>query len=343
VNEKAVPTAAVVHDARLQVPPATLIEGIRRTSRSVDPVDALGISELVLGDTVNANVFLLGFAFQKGFIPLRLQSLDRALELNQVSLEENRRAFIWGRLVASDAKVLEELVAAQSPRAIPRTLDAIVEHRAAHLARYQDAAYAARYRALVERVRRAEQPLCGNGPLALSEAVARVYAQLLAYKDEYEVARLYTDGSFRKQLESQFEGDYRVEYQLAPPLFARRDPETGRLRKHGYGRWIVPGFRLLAALRSLRGTPLDVFGYLPERRRERAWIARYESAIEELLANLRSDNLSLARDIAALPEGVRGFDVVKDRNAEGVEKRLTSLLERFRAARTPVAANSLAG
>jgi indolepyruvate ferredoxin oxidoreductase len=196
----------------------------------------------------------------------------------------------------------------------------------------------------VERVRGAEQPLRGTGPLALSEAVARVYAQLLAYKDEYEVARLYTDGSFREQLASQFEGDYRVEYQLAPPLFARRDPETGRLRKHGYGRWIVPGFRLLAALRRLRGTPLDVFGYLPERRRERAWIGRYESLVEELLAGLRADNLQLARDIAALPEGVRGFDVVKDRAAEGVEKRLAVLLERFRAGRpTAVAANSSPG
>jgi indolepyruvate ferredoxin oxidoreductase len=298
-------------------------------------VDALGISELLLGDSVTANLLLLGFAYQKGVIPLGLESLDRAIELNGVAVETNRRAFAWGRLVASDEKLVKDLLTARRGDPVPQTLDELIERRSELLSAYQDAAYARRYRALVERVRKAEQTHLRGGPLRLTDAVARAYHKLLAYKDEYEVARLYVDGEFRARLREQFEGDFQVEYQLAPPLWASRNRETGRPRKHGYGPWIVPLFRMLAALRFLRGTPLDVFGYLQERRRERAWITHYEQTVEQLLAGLRPDNLELAREIAALPEKIRGYDRVKQRNAAQVETRERELLERFRSTASP--------
>jgi indolepyruvate ferredoxin oxidoreductase len=335
VNERTIPTAQLVLDASRRVSASALAEAIGASTRWTQTVDALGISELLLGDAVTANLLLLGFAYQKGVIPLGLESLDRAIELNGVAVETNRRAFAWGRLVASDEKLVKDLLTARRGDPVPQTLDELIERRSELLSAYQDAAYARRYRALVERVRKAEQTHLRGGPLRLTDAVARAYHKLLAYKDEYEVARLYVDGEFRARLREQFEGDFQVEYQLAPPLWASRNRETGRPRKHGYGPWIVPLFRMLAALRFLRGTPLDVFGYLQERRRERAWITHYEQTVEQLLAGLRPDNLELAREIAALPEKIRGYDRVKQRNAAQVETRERELLERFRSTASP--------
>jgi indolepyruvate ferredoxin oxidoreductase len=330
VNDHTVPTAELVLDSSRQISAPALLDAIRRTSRTTHAVDAIGTSELLLGDSIPANVFLLGYAYQKGVIPLGLDSISRAIELNAVAVETNRRAFAWGRLVAGDEKIVKDLLAAQRPDRTPRSLDELLAHRSAFLAKYQNGAYAKRYLDLVETVRRAEQS-AGGSALRLTDAVARAYFKLLAYKDEYEVARLYTDGEFQARLSAQFEGDFQVEYQLAPPLWASRDPDTGRLRKRSYGRWIVPAFRALAALRFLRGTPLDLFGYLAERRAERAWIAHYEATVAELLSGLRPENLELAREIAALPERLRGYDVIKQRNDELVKHEEQTLLARFRS------------
>ncbi|MEX0814674.1 MAG: DUF6537 domain-containing protein, partial [Dongiaceae bacterium] len=208
--------------------------------------------------------------------------------------------------------------------------DEVLARRVEHLVGYQDAAYAARYRALVERVRRTEAERA-PGFAGLAEAVARSYFKLLAYKDEYEVARLYTDGAFLKQVAEQFEGDYRLEFHLAPPLLAERDPDTGHLKKRGYGPWLLTAFRLLARLKGLRGTAFDIFGYTAERQTERRLIADYERVVEEMLAGLGTDNHGLAVEIAAIPEHIRGFGHVKAASLEAAKRREAELLAAFRA------------
>ncbi len=169
------------------------------------------------------------------------------------------------------------------------------------------------------------------GRQQLTEAVARAYHKLLAYKDEYEVARLYTDGRFRAQVKAQFEGSYGLRFSLAPPLFARRDPETGHLKKQVFGPWMLAAFRLLARFKGLRGTPLDIFGYSAERRRERALIGEYEATVAALIAGLESDNHALAVEIAEVPLAMRGFGHVKEANVACAKEREAELLAAFRA------------
>jgi indolepyruvate ferredoxin oxidoreductase len=284
------------------------------------------------GNAIMANPLLLGLAWQKGLIPLSAEAIERAIELNGTAVETNLRAFGWGRLLAHDPAHVARAVEAAAvgePPAPARTLDEVIARRAADLAAYQDGAYAARYRALVERVRAAEAERT-PGFAGLAEAVARGYHKLLAYKDEYEVARLYTDGCFKAQLAGQFEGSYRLQFSLAPPLFAGRDPATGQLRKRVYGPWMMPVFRLLAKLKRLRGTPLDPFGYTRERRLERRLIADYEATVARVLDRLAPDSHALAVEILRLPLAMRGFGHVKAANidqAKQEEARLMALYE----------------
>ena len=224
-----------------------------------------------------------------------------------------------------------------APRPIPKTLDAIVAHRVEFLTGYQDAAYAARYRALVQRVRGAEAEKAPDRS-GLAEAVARSYAKLLAYKDEYEVARLYTRTDFRRKLEAAFEGGYKIRVHLAPPMLAKRDPATGQLRKRAYGPWMLRAFVILARLKWLRGTPLDVFGYQRHRRLERRLIGDYEQRVDELLAGLDRDNHPIAVEIASLPEQIRGFEHIKEANVRKVRLRDEQLLAAFRNPATAQAA-----
>jgi indolepyruvate ferredoxin oxidoreductase len=229
---------------------------------------------------------------------------------------------------------VENLVAAAAPEPPSHrpaaTLEDILARRVEFLTAYQDAAYAERYRDLVGRVRRAE---AGRTPgrAGLAEAAAKYYFKLLAYKDEYEVARLYSSGEFARQIEAQFEGDYRLEFHLAPPLFAARDPDTGHLRKRAYGPWVMTAFGLLARLRGLRGGPFDVFGYGAERRRERHLIQDYERVMDEILGRLDHDNHGLAVAIASIPEHIRGFGHVKDAHLADARRREAELLAAFRA------------
>jgi indolepyruvate ferredoxin oxidoreductase len=208
------------------------------------------------------------------------------------------------------------------------SLDELVAHRAEFLTGYQDAAYAKRYTDFVARVRAAEEGIVGKGPLELTEAVARYFAKLMAYKDEYEVARLYTDGRFREQLERQFEGDYRLGFHLAPPLFAKRNSK-GELVKREYGPWMMKAFGVLARMRSLRGGPFDIFGRTQERREERALIDEYERTIGELLPRLTNDNLPIAVRIASVPEEIRGFGHVKARHLAAARQKRAELLRTF--------------
>jgi len=284
-------------------------------------------------------MFMLGYAYQKGWVPLSGVAIERAIELNGVAVEFNRKSFVWGRRAAVDPERVRR--AATPADVIPisqhfsRTLDELVERRVKLLTDYQDQAYAARYSMLVDRVRKAEAEKVGGEELSM--AVARYLAKLMAYKDEYEVARLYTDGSFQKKIESMFEGDYKVVYHLAPPLLAKPDPQTGEPKKMQFGPWMMAGFRVLAKLKGLRGTALDIFGHTEERRMERQLVSDYERTVDALIGALSRDNLALAVQIASLPEYIRGYGHLKAKSAAEARAKQDELISRFRNPAAPVA------
>jgi indolepyruvate ferredoxin oxidoreductase len=304
-------------------------------------VDATRIATALMGDSIATNMFMLGYAFQRGLVPLSSDAINKAIELNGAAVKMNQTAFLWGRRAAVDLVAVERLIGpkAEVPVArAPQTLDDMIARRVEFLTGYQDAAYAARYRKLVERVRQAEGAKL-RGQSTLTEAVARYYFKLLAYKDEYEVARLYADPAFMEKVRTQFDGDYKLHFHLAPPLLAKRDPVTGELRKSEYGPWVFTAFKLLAKLRGLRGTAFDIFGRTAERRMERQLIADYEIAIDEVLKALSSENHALAVRIASIPEEIRGYGHVKDANVKKAKAKEAELLA---ALRSPVTVRSAA-
>ena len=336
VNTQETMTGDFTRDADLVFPADALMRGIERAAgaRHVDRVDATRIATALTGDAIATNMFMLGYAWQKGRIPLSGEAIQRAIEINGVAVAANLAAFDWGRRTAADRESVVRRVAPGVEVAPPRereSLESVVERRAEFLVEYQDAAYAGRYRAFVERVAAAERARA-KGMRGLAAAVARVYFKLLAYKDEYEVARLHAAPEFRRRLEATFEGDYRLEFHLAPPLLARRDPATGEPRKSRYGPWMMRAFEVLARFKGLRGTMLDPFGYTRERRRERGLIERYERVVSSLIDDLDHANHAIAIEIASLPDRIRGFGHVKARSIEEAVRREGELLERFRAA-----------
>jgi indolepyruvate ferredoxin oxidoreductase len=300
---------------------ATLVEGTR-------------LAAALLGDAIATNLFMVGVAYQKGLLPVSAAAIERAIELNRVAIDMNTRAFRWGRRAVHDPQAVAALATPASGipdhRERSASLDEVIERRVGYLREYQDAAYAGRYRALVEQVRRVEAERV-SGRTDLTEAVARYYFKLLAYKDEYEVARLYTDGAFLAQLQRQFEGQAKIRIHLAPPLVAERDPRTGQLKKRAYGAWMLRAMRHLARFRRLRGTPLDPFGYSAERRLERRLIAEYEAVIEEVLAQLGPANHESAVELARLPERIRGYGHVKERHLREAKRRESALLAALQA------------
>jgi indolepyruvate ferredoxin oxidoreductase len=331
-------TGDLTRNADFSLPAAALRQAIEQAAGArAHFVPATRLASALLGDAIATNLFMVGFAYQRGLLPVSAAAIERAIEINRVAVAMNRSAFRWGRRAALDLAPLEAAVApvAAADSRSSETLDELIERRVAHLTAYQDAAYAARYRSLVERVRAADAAL---GRSALSEAVARYYAKLLAYKDEYEVARLYTDGAFRAEIGRRFEGRPRLELHLAPPLLAQRDPTTGHLKKRVYGPWIFTAMKYLARMKRLRGRWLDPFGHSEERRIERRLIADYEGVIEELLARLSPDNYGLAVEIARIPEQIRGYGHVKLRHLESAMRREAELLAAFRAPHTGLTA-----
>ena len=292
-------------------------------------INGTRLATALLGDAIATNLFMLGYAFQLGLVPLKQSSIMRAIELNGVALDANRQAFEWGRRAAVDPVGVERIVAPSMPvhMPFPRKLDDIVKQRVEFLTAYQDADYATRYQVLVDKVRSAESKL-GQGD-ALSKAVARCYFKLLAYKDEYEVARLFTQTGFFERLEKEFEGNYKIAFHLAPPLLARPDPDTGIARKRHFGPWMRHVFSILTRLKGLRGTRFDPFGYTAERRMERRLISDYEYTLNALLTTLSEENYSLAVEIAGLPEQAKGFGHVKRRNVTRVQRQREQLLARF--------------
>jgi len=330
INSSGSSTAAFIKNPDWQFPGASSQSEIVKAcgAQQVEFVDAGQLASALMGDAIATNMFMLGFAWQKGHVPLSEASVMKAIELNNVSVGFNKAAFTWGRSAAHD---LAAVVKMTTPAKViefrrSQSLDEIVTRRVALLTAYQNAAYAAQYQALVEQVRAAEAPL-GQGT-RLSEAVARYYYKLMAYKDEYEVARLYTDGAFREKIAAMFEGDVKLHFHLAPPLLAKRDKD-GHLVKQEFGPWMMKAFAMLARLKGLRGTPLDVFGYTAERKLERSLITRYRDTIAGLLPRLDAGNLGQAVAIASIPEGIRGFGHVKERHLKAARQKEAALLEAF--------------
>ena len=298
-----------------------------------DFLDATRLATALLGNTIATNLFMLGYAWQKGLVPVGEAALMAAIELNRVAVAAMSQAFLWGRRAAHDLAAVER---AAQPRRVAESrrlssgLDEMVERRVAFLTDYQNAAYAARYSALVARVAAAERDRApGQGGLA--EAVARYYFKLLAYKDEYEVARLYSDGAFAEKVRERFAGDFKLRFHLAPPLVAARDPESGHLQKRAYGPWMMSAFQVLARLKALRATPFDIFGYTAERKAERRLIADYEALVAEVLDKLDHDRHPLAVELASIPEQIRGFGHVKDAHLKAAKAREAELLAAFRS------------
>ncbi|MGI4814346.1 MAG: indolepyruvate ferredoxin oxidoreductase family protein [Janthinobacterium lividum] len=341
VNAHVTPTAAFTLDGNVDFEADAMRNAIERSTHAPFFFDATRTATALLGDSIGANLFLVGYALQKGLLPLSVESVERAIELNGVSIEMNKQALAWGRLAAQDPRAVQALAdpLIQHEEAPAETLDAIVERRAAQLVDYQDKRWADRYRAFVQRVAAAEAART-PGQSGLAEAVARSLSKLMSYKDEYEVARLYTDGSFQKQLAAQFEGDFSVSFNLAPPLLAKRNAK-GELIKRAYGPWVMQVFKILARMKHLRGSRLDVFGYTQERRTERALIDEYRQRIEALLPNLDADNHALAQQIAAVPEDIRGFGHVKDRKLADARSQWTQLQAAFEQPHAPARADVL--
>jgi indolepyruvate ferredoxin oxidoreductase len=285
-------------------------------------------AEILLGDSIATNMMMMGYAYQKGLLPLSAKSIEQAIEINGVGIKMNTQAFQLGRLAAADPARLAAMMKGQDATVAPKTLDEmsldeIIAHRSALLTEYQDENLAARYRNMVTQVRNAAD----NGGFgdALPRAVAINYAKLLAYKDEYEVARLYTDGSFEKQIHDQFDGDFKISFNLAPPMLAGGTDALGRPRKRAFGAWMMPVFRLLAKMRGLRGTAFDIFGRSADRRLERDLIAGYEKDVAHVLTLLSPLTLDTAIELLSLPDRIRGYGPVKEKSVQDAKARYAQL------------------
>jgi indolepyruvate ferredoxin oxidoreductase len=361
LNSDVAPTAAFVHNPDWTLPGSDLRADLAEAcgAANVAAIDAAELAVGLLGDAIYANPILMGYAYQKGWLPLGEAALRRAIELNGQQVANNLAAFDWGRRAAHDPAEVNRLIGKslasveadtsiveirrnpkpEAPGAVidfkrpAGELEALVENRAAFLAQYQNEAYARRYRDLVDKVAQAEQSVTGTSRLAL--AVARYYFKLMAYKDEYEVARLYTDGEFIRQVESMFEGDWKINLHLAPPLFAKRDA-LGHLMKRTYGPWMLKAFRALAALRGLRGTAFDIFGHTAERRAERELIRQYRDDVTAILAKLDRANLDKAVALASLPEHIRGYGHIKEAAMKQVAQQRETLLKELSAQVVPL-------
>ena len=324
-------------DATLRVPELLAKLRFAAGDDAVETFDAQTLAEDFLGDTIVSNIVALGIAWQRGLVPVGLPALQRAIELNGVAVQSNLLAFALGRLAAADPAALQALREAPEPAPADEPLDVFLGHAMAHLTGWQDRAWAARFDAVIQRVRRTEMALpapAEGAALPFTTTVAKSLLKLMSYKDEYEVARLYSDGRFLEKLQAQFEGDLQIEFHMAPPLLTRgrdgKPPQKIRL-----GAWLLPAMRWLARGKRLRGTALDLFGRTAERRMERTLIDDFLQRVDELLPLLNADNRTLATQIAALPQTMRGFGHVKLANVALARAREAELLHRLDPKRWP--------
>ncbi len=330
LNTHGTPTAGFVKNPDWQFPGSNCETAVRGSVGDdlVGSFDAEQVAVQMLGDSIYTNPLMLGYAWQRGRVPLSHAALMRAMELNAVQIDNNKAAFEWGRRCAHDLAAVQALFKAQAVIQFVKkpSVDETINKRVEFLTGYQDAAYAQQYKAFVEQVRVAEAKLGGT---ALTEAVARYLFKLMAYKDEYEVARLHTDPAFTDKIAAMFEGDYKIVHHLAPPAIAKKN-DKGELVKQPFGPWVRSAFGLLAKMKGLRGGALDFFGKSEERQTERALIAEYRASVEELLKTLNADNRGLAVDIARIPEDIRGYGHVKERHLKAARLKWQALQQRWR-------------
>ena len=330
INAYESPTGDNVHQPDMRFPATAMEQSIIDTvgEDHFHMVNATRLATALLGDSIASNMFMLGYAWQRGLIPVSETAILGAIRLNGAAVEMNQQAFVWGRHAAVDSARVERLAFPELEQAIQRaletTLQDIVEHRASYLRAYQDDAYAQHYQQRVQAVAALENRLSPGSEL-LARSVARSYFKLLSYKDEYEVARLYSDGEFEAELRRQFGGDFNLQFHLGAGWMQR----SGTPRKFGLGPWLMPLFRMLSKLRWLRGTRFDPFGWQADRRLERQLIKRYEQTLDSLMTGLRSDNLQLAAEIAALAEKIRGYGHVKQAHADKILPQWDTLLAQF--------------
>nr|WP_250810089.1 indolepyruvate ferredoxin oxidoreductase family protein [Neorhizobium tomejilense] len=331
IDDHFAPTASFVKDTTIDFRQEATLKSLRRAAGddAVETVPATDLATALLGDAIAANMFLLGHAWQRGLVPISLAAIDKAIELNGTGIAMNRAAFGWGRRAAVDPEAVAREAGLVKPERTAETLEEMVAKRVTFLTDYQNAAYAERYKGLVDVAKSAEAQL--RGVTGFAEAVAKNAFKLMAYKDEYEVSRLHRDRSFEKKLAEQFEGDFKIKHHLAPPMIARIDRRTGHPAKIAFGAWIRPAFAVLEKLKFLRGTSFDPFGRTAERRMERQLIEDYFNLVTELSAGLDAGNHALAVELAGLPDMVRGFGHVKLASVERFEKRKTDLLAKWRA------------
>jgi indolepyruvate ferredoxin oxidoreductase len=327
-NTKVAPTAEFVLKQTLSFDEKKMDAALKAASGTYLAMDAAGIAEKLLGDAIFANMLLVGMAYQSGALPVSGDAIETALQLNGAAVAGNIKAFRAGRVLAADAELLlKALPASEKPRTF--TLDEKIAFNADELVRYQDEAYAARYRDLVEKVKAADEAH-GPGQMRLSRTVADLLYKVMAYKDEYEVGRLYSDPAFKEKIAQRFEDPKKLKVYLAPPMLAhRKDPKTGRPEKMAFGPWIFTAFRLLAGFKGMRGKWYDPFGRTAERRAERALIAQYEKDIAEIITRLPNGNYGLLVELARVPDLVRGFGPVKEANLEKAADKRRVVLEQL--------------
>jgi indolepyruvate ferredoxin oxidoreductase len=299
-------------------------------------VAANDLAENLLGKTIYANVLMLGYSWQKGLVPVSSDALLRAIELNGVDIEQNQRAFNWGRIAAADPEFVSTLLSSSTGAVTGLdTLDEMIERRREFLTQYQDEALADRFLGFVERARDAESALGKDE--TFTRTAAKALFKTLAYKDEYEVARLHAESGFIGKLREEYGDGARIRFHLAPPILSRETDARGRPRKKEFGAWMLPVFRLLAKMKMLRGTRLDVFGMTDERRMERALIAELEGQLDEIIDNLTAANIGVATEIVGEYLEIRGYGPVKETAAEAARKRIRQKLDRFRQVREKAA------
>ena len=331
IDDHFAPTASFVKDTTIDFRQEATLKSLRRAAgdQAVETVAATDLAVALLGDAIASNMFLLGYAWQRGLVPISLTAIDKAIELNGTGIVMNRAAFGWGRRAAVDLEAVAREAGSAKTVLKAETLEEIVTRRVGFLTDYQNSAYAARYAGVVDIAKSAEARVRGVGGFA--EAVAKNAFKLMAYKDEYEVARLHRDRSFEKRLAEQFEGDFKIRHHLAPPMITKIDQRTGHPAKIAFGGWIRPLFAVLEKLKFLRGTVLDPFGRTEERRLERQLVEDYFSLVREVAAGMDADNHALAVELAGLPDMVRGFGHIKRASIERFEKRKADLMAMWRA------------
>ena len=297
---------------------------------NLSTVAANRIAESLLGSTIYANVLLLGYAWQSGLVPVSLEAILRAIELNGVEVDRNKEAFGWGRIAAAEPDCIVEAIAGPAATAEKdETLGQVIQRRAGFLIDYQNHALAEKYHELVDRVRAAEERITSSGDIRLTDAVARSYFKLLAYKDEYEVARLHTNTGFLEKIKKDYGNNAKVRFHLAPPLLTTSVDARGRPPKREFGAWMIPAFRILVKLRGVRGTRLDPFGFTAERKMERALIVEFEDLVDRILPGLSAENLSEAADIILLIMDIRGYGPVKEDAVLKVRAEISDRLSGF--------------